>query len=155
MTMLDVSPPPSPEVTVVGPATPLRMILRATSKSAGFVDGAWWPRSSDLAHELPALVTEAAALGYAVHRVTYSLAGWSPAPRRMTISGRLVKLGGYRTQGNASVALVDQSGWKRLVLVVVPPDASPSVADRAMRMAADPADMHRAAELLLAASRPS
>ncbi|MFS8102185.1 DUF5994 family protein [Lentzea alba] len=41
-----------------------------------FVDGAWWPRSSDLAAELPPLIAALAGrLGRAT-RVTFNLTAW-------------------------------------------------------------------------------
>jgi hypothetical protein len=38
------------------PRYPLRLRLRPKALTTGYVDGAWWPRSRDLAAELPALL---------------------------------------------------------------------------------------------------
>ena len=60
----------------------------------GFVDGGWWPRSDDLAAELPELLAQMSTAGYQVRRVAYNLDAWDPAPRRLTVAGRVVRLGG-------------------------------------------------------------
>jgi Family of unknown function (DUF5994) len=38
------------------PRYPLRLRLRPKALTTGYVDGVWWPRSRDLAAELPALL---------------------------------------------------------------------------------------------------
>ena len=51
-------------------------------------DGAWFPRSRDLAVELPELIAELDRRGVRVERFTYALDAWSPvaaqARRRRT-----------------------------------------------------------------------
>jgi hypothetical protein len=115
----------------------LRLRLRDPNASDGFVDGGWWPRSRDLSVELPPLLAEMFALGYDIRRVTYNILAWNSPPRTVSVSGRLVKLGGYRTQGIASIGLVDTSHWntahlKRIELAVIPPETEPALAERAL-----------------------
>ena len=62
---------------------------------ASLLDGAWWPRSRDLAAELPALLDVVWTASREITRVSYNLAFWDKAPRRLTIEGRSVRLGGF------------------------------------------------------------
>jgi hypothetical protein len=137
-----------PDATTIAPAAALRLHLRNRGVVGGFVDGGWWPRSLDLGIELPPLLAEMFSAGYDIHRITYNLARWDPAPRRVTVSGRQVKLGGYRTQNPALISLVDHSGWKRVDLVVIPPDTHPLIAERALSLASHDGDLHHAEQIL-------
>jgi hypothetical protein len=135
-----------------GPGAPLPARLRLRPRHAGpvtgFVDGGWWPRSDDLAAELPELLAQLSTAGYEVRRVAYNLDAWDPAPRRLAVAGRLVRLGGFRTQNAAEIDLVDSAGSMRTVLVVVPPQADPAMAERALVLAATADDNSRADEVL-------
>src|SRR5439155_16889727 len=51
------------------PGLTQRFQLRPEAPTTGHVDGAWWPRSRDLAAELPALLAALAARLGRVHRV--------------------------------------------------------------------------------------
>jgi hypothetical protein len=124
----------------------LRLRLRANLGS-GFVDGGWWPRSGDLSTELPPLLTALWLAGHQVYRVTYDLPSWDRPPRSMTVSGRRVKVDGYRSD-RATLSLVDLSGWKRIDLVVIPPSTDAQVAHRALALAGLDGDLHRAPEIL-------
>jgi len=152
MTTLDFTPTlltadSSAPIAVVEPDG-LRLRLRDPGSVGGFVDGGWWPRTLDLGVELAPLLTEIWSVGYDVRRVTYNLTAWNHAPRRIAAAGRLVRIGGYHTQDEDVVSLVDSSGWKRIDLVVVPPDTDPVVAERALALAGLDGDRHRAAEIL-------
>jgi hypothetical protein len=105
--------------------------------------------------EVPPLLTAMWSAGYDVFRIVYNLTAWDPAPRRLTVSGRWVKLAGYRLQDKASISLVDSGGWKRIVLAVVPPQTDPVVARRALALAGFDGDPHRAAEILAQARTPA
>jgi Family of unknown function (DUF5994) len=159
MTALTTAPlPDSPVIAVPEPATPVadltpahgRLALRQPDGAGTrFVDGGWWPRSLDLTAELPALISAAEAAGYnAVRRVTYHLGGWDSAPRRAAMLGRVIKLSGYRTQVPAAISLVDGSGWDHIDIVVIPPDTDAEAAGRALKMAGEDSDQHRAGEIL-------
>jgi hypothetical protein len=132
-----------------------RLHLRSSANAGGFVDGGWWPRSLDLSEELPPLLTAMWSAGHDVFRIVYNLTAWDAAPRRLTVSGRRVKLGGFRLQDKASISLVDSGGRTRIDLVVVPPQTDPLVAGRALALAGLDGDPHRAAEILAAASTPA
>jgi hypothetical protein len=158
MTTLETLLPSLSAVGQLQPTTPaaegLRLRLRDPGDGDGYVDGGWWPRSLDLRLELPPLLAEMWSAGYDVFRVSYDLTAWHPVPpRRLIVSSRLVKLGGYRTQDPASISLVDSSDWKRLDLVVIPPQTDPVIAKRALALAGLAGDLHRPGEILEQASR--
>ena len=134
----------------------VRLRLRANLGN-GFVDGGWWPRSRNLSTELPPLLKAMWSAGHQVYRVTYDLASWDRPPRRMKVTGRPVKLDGYRSDG-PMLSLIDQSGWKRIDLVVIPPATDAQVAHRALDLAGLDGDLHRAQEILhkaAASERPT
>lgn len=136
----------APRTPRVATATRARVRFRAMPVP-GFVDGGWWPRSPDLAAELPGLVRAARAAGRPVFRVMYSLPAWPRPPRTITVDGSVVKLGGFRTVDPSIVTLVDASGWERINLVVVPPDSDPDFAEAALDLASADHD-HRALDIL-------
>jgi len=132
-----------------------RICLRTPTDEGGFVDGGWWPESLDLVAQLPALLRAGEAAGYRqVRRVSFALNNWdAPTPSQITVLGRIVKLGGFRSLDPAELNLVDSSGWKRMTLVVVPPGTDGTVARRALAMAGESGDRHRAVEILELARR--
>ena len=57
----------------------VRVSLRADAGDGNSAfDGAWFPRSRDLAVELPELIAELDRRGVRVERFTYALDAWSP-----------------------------------------------------------------------------
>jgi hypothetical protein len=60
----------------------LRLKLKPKAPTIGSVDGAWWPRSRDLAAELPALLAVLAVRLGPIERVGYHLGDWAPTVRR-------------------------------------------------------------------------
>ena len=63
----------------------VRVSLRSDAGSGEQAfDGAWFPRSRDLAVELPELVAALDKRGLHIERFTYALEAWSPAPRSCT-----------------------------------------------------------------------
>ncbi|MBF6172352.1 MULTISPECIES: DUF5994 family protein [Nocardia] len=96
------------------------MLLKADSAKTGYVDGAWWPYSGDLAAELPTVLTPLAARLGTVHRVTYRLHEWPSAPAELVFAGQVVRLDGF---SHGTVHTVEVSGPRdrRLVLLVVAP----------------------------------
>ena len=88
----------------------VRVSLRddAGSGDSAF-DGAWWPRTRDLAAELPELIAELERRGVRVERFTYALDAWQPAPRKLVVNGRVVRTGGFRSMDPQVVCLA----WAR------------------------------------------
>lgn len=128
-------------------ATDVRCTIKPESgRPTGYVDGAWWPRSRDLAAELPALVAALEPRLGPVERVSYHLDEWEPAPRRIVAGSAVVRLGGHHQQG---VGTLDLDGAaRRLTLLVVPPEADTAVADRALAAAGSADNADRVATLL-------
>jgi uncharacterized protein DUF5994 len=58
----------------------LRMRLKPAHRSCGFVQGAWWPRSTELASELPSLLAALSLRVGSIDSVLYHESDWSAAP---------------------------------------------------------------------------
>ncbi|WP_406601738.1 DUF5994 family protein [Lentzea sokolovensis] len=117
------------------PRCPLRLRLRPKAPTTGHVDGAWWPRTRDLAAELPALLAVLAVRLGDIPRVSYNLTEWDSAPRQIAVGGVRVRLSGFwsRPEHTVDVVAADRS---RTTLLLVPPDADPFAAHQAMMRAA-------------------
>lgn len=126
-----------------------RLTLKpATTTDTGHVDGAWWPRSRDLVAELPSLVQGLSAEIGHPDRVSYRLADWDPAPRRVGVGASLVHLAGYRSLSPDTVNVLVGRRW--LVLLVVPPGTSEETAQRAIAGAGGSGNTDSVADLLAA-----
>lgn len=139
---------PSRAKTPATSAATARITLRTPLSRAGFVDGAWWPRTLDLVAELPVLVDTLAAAGHDTARVSYNLTAWAEAPRRVHINGHKIRLGGFLTSDPLTVTVVDTSGRKHIDLVVIAPDTDPATAERALTLAGLADSSARAGEIL-------
>ncbi|WP_205849986.1 DUF5994 family protein [Nakamurella flava] len=115
-----------------------RLTLHDPGRTTGQVDGAWWPRSDVLADELPGLLAVLTERIGPVERLSYDLADWSPAERRLLAGGRRVRLDGFRSRTPA--ATVHAVGTRRdvVTLAVIPPGTPTDTAEAMLRMAADP-----------------
>ena len=132
-----------------------RIRFRQPVSTQGFIDAAWWPRSRDLVAELPALLDVLWTAGREINRITYDLPAWEPAPRRMQIDGRVVRLGGFTAGVPSTVTLSDAWGSERVDILVIPPDTHPAVAQRIFDIASTSEGPYRADEILDQASRPA
>lgn len=83
-------------------------------------DGTWRSRSRDLTDELPRLVAALNMQGIPVFRVSYHLGSWDPAPHKLAVDGRVIRLGGFHTMRPDQLSTVDIYGSHRTVLYVVP-----------------------------------
>jgi hypothetical protein len=117
------------------PRYPLRLRLRPKALTTGYVDGAWWPRSRDLAAELPALLAVLAVRLGEIPRVSYNLTEWDTAPREVAADGVRVRLNGFWSRPPHTVDVI-AGDRRRLTLLLVPPDTEPSAAHHAMMCAA-------------------
>lgn len=122
-------PPPSPVASA-------RVLFRQPVTEDGFLDAAWWPRSHDLTAELPALMDILWLASRDVMRVSYALDFWDPAPRRLSVTGRIVRLGGFHTQMPGLLTLIDAWGRDRINVMVIPPDTDPAIANQALTLVA-------------------
>ncbi|GAB3500088.1 DUF5994 family protein [Amycolatopsis cihanbeyliensis] len=133
---------------IIGPLRPaLRLRLKPKAPTTGHVDGAWWPRSRNLAAELPQLFAVLEIRPGRIERLTYNLAAWKPAARRLPVEGHAVRLDGFRSQHPDTVTVVGKDR-QRLTLLVIPPDATSALARQASTRAARQGDVTSVEELL-------
>jgi hypothetical protein len=125
----------------------LRLRLKPAHQRCGFVQGAWWPRSTQLTAELPLLLAALSSRLGRVDRVVYDENVWAPAPLRLGFRGNDVILDGSPDQSINAISLIRQHVG-RLVLLVVPPYTSPTRAYTAVMTAAKPDDVSTTDELL-------
>ena len=113
----------------------VRVSLRATAGDGSSpFDGAWFPRSRDLAAEMPELIAELERRDVRVERFTYSLETWQAVPRKVVVSGRTVRTGGFRSMDPLVVCLTWAGGSRRADLLVVPPETDVLTGARALRL---------------------
>jgi hypothetical protein len=113
------------------PRPPLRLKLKSRAQSSGHVDGGWWPRSHDLSAELPPLARVLAVRLSSVRRVEFARAGWKAAPASIDVGGHIVRLEGSDMQDENLLHVIGRDG-RRVILVVVPPEASDSAGHSAI-----------------------
>ena len=115
------------------PVPGVRLSLKPAGSTSGYVDGAWWPRSTDLASEVPALLAVLTDRMGRLERVSYDLAAWAPAGRRVTTGGVRIRLDGFRRRRPAHTVHVVSVDGDVVTLLVIPPAASPVDAEHALR----------------------
>jgi len=71
-----------------------------------------------------------------------------PAPRRMQIEGRTVRLGGFATGDWYSVRLSDAWQRERVDILVIAPETDPAIAERAFRLASKADNPLRGVDIL-------
>ncbi|MER7333964.1 MULTISPECIES: DUF5994 family protein [unclassified Micromonospora] len=137
--------PPSP------PSTP-RLRIEPTRSARTLLDGGWWPRSTDPLAELPGLVLAIDLLHGPIARLLLNTEIWDGNPRRLTVGGRVLRLG-YFTSQPASLLTAICLNEDRVDLLVVPPDTPVDLAEAAMARAATAGDMVHAPQLLAVAAQ--
>ncbi len=115
-------------------------------------DGAWFPRSRDLAVEVPELIAELDRRGVRVERFTYAMDAWQPPPRKLLVGDRPVRTGGFRSMDPLVVCLTWDGGARRADLLVVPPETDVLTGARALRLAVR-RGLPRSPQMVLAAAR--
>lgn len=135
--------------SLVGAVEPdARLSLKPTESTSGYVDGAWWPRSSDLVAQIPALVAELADRWGAVDRVSYDIEAWAPAARRVTAGGRQIRLDGFRGRRPSDAVHVMAAYRPVRTLLVVPPTTEPHRAAETLRRAGTSGNQETIGDLL-------
>src|SRR5688500_16191247 len=69
--------------------------LETTDDRRGVLDGAWWPRSRDIAAELPVLIAALTEYLGPVTRVGLDSSAWEELPTRLTIGDRVVHIDSF------------------------------------------------------------
>nr|WP_283947997.1 DUF5994 family protein [Streptomyces panaciradicis] len=77
-----------------------RLALKPVSPSPGHVepDGAWWPRSRDLTHELSALADVLDPLWGRITHIAVNPRHWPILPRKILVNGHVVKAGWFTSE---------------------------------------------------------
>ncbi len=114
-----------------------RLRLKPKAPLSGYVDGAWWPHSDDLTTELPDLLAVLSVRLGQIGRVIYNVNEWPNAPKKFATGGRTVRLDGYRLQPVHTVEILGLDR-KKIVLLVVSPQADPDEAHAILMAAAGP-----------------
>lgn len=125
-----------------------RLRLKAKAPQSGYVDGAWWPHSEDLAAELPDLLSVLSVRLGPIGRVIYNVNEWVNPPTKLVTGGRTVRLDGYRLQPVHTVEILGLNRNK-VVLLVVSPHTQPEQAHAIMMTAAGSNDATDVKSLLL------
>jgi len=109
-------------------------LVPATVPHAG-LGGGWWPRSRDATAELPGLIAELSARAGRVSRVALQIGAFDNIPHRLMVGGRKVHVAWFRYM-NMNTVILTMADRDDLVLLVVPPLASPAAAAQALRAVA-------------------
>jgi hypothetical protein len=97
-----------------------RLQLKPSRPESTFLDGAWWPRSTQLAIELPVLVEALSDRLGEVAVVGYHRNAWTQTPTQMQVADATVQLQGFTSDEPASVILIGCDG-RRVTLLVISP----------------------------------
>ena len=127
-----------------------RLRLKPKAIHSGYVDGAWWPHTSNLSMELPDLLAVLSVRLGQIDRVLYNVGEWSTAPVKLSTGGRRVRLDGYQRQPVNTIEVVGLDG-DRIVLLTVPTRTDPAEAHSALMSAASPKNRSRVADILTSA----
>jgi len=141
------------------PAEKPRLRLQPDQSGYALLDGAWWPRSADLAAELPGLVPALDDRHGRITRIMLGTADWTASrPRRISVGspagGRVVKLGWFDSMPGGLLTAISASG-ERTDLVTIPSQTSEPAASAAMRQAAETGNREHAPAILAAITAAS
>jgi hypothetical protein len=153
-TTISLSPPSAPRLRLRPKASP------EAARTA--LDGAWWPRSSAPAAELPGLI-----LGLQDHgpiddhrpitHVLLRVDDWDDRPRRLRVDGpagtRVVRLSWFESLPAGLLTAIHADG-RRVDLLTVPPSTGRAEAEAAMELASHPANHLHTPGLLAALTAP-
>jgi hypothetical protein len=101
------------------PAKAPHLRLEPTRSRHTFLDGCWWPGSTDPVVELPGLVLALDDLHGPVIRLLLSAAGWSRRPHGVDVAGRVVKVG-YFSDQPANLLTASYSDGDSIDLLIMP-----------------------------------
>lgn len=106
-----------------------RLQLNSFRLASAHIDGAWWPRSPQLADELPGLVASVSDRLGQVVMVGYHRKGWDETPPLVEIAGRTIELLSFTSDEPASLIIIGEDG-RHITLQVIPPEADEQAAQR-------------------------
>ncbi|WP_231982872.1 DUF5994 family protein, partial [Nocardia sp. 852002-20019_SCH5090214] len=99
---------------------PPRLRLKPEDRHSDYIDGAWWPRSTDLATELPELLAALATRLGPVDRIVYDPDSWTPPPRHVTAAEQSISLEPYRFQLRNTMYVVGSNSAVTVLRVILP-----------------------------------
>ncbi|MCC9706626.1 DUF5994 family protein [Streptomyces sp. MNU76] len=126
----------------------LRLSLAPVGPAPALLDGAWWPRSRDLAAELLSLTAVLDPLWGRITRVTVNPVHWPVVPRKVPVAGHVVKVGWFRWEQDPHELLLLSYHAGRWNLLVIPPQTPAASAARLMAAASDPLGTSTASRLM-------
>jgi Family of unknown function (DUF5994) len=129
---------PDPTDAGTSASPPARLSLAPDGSSPALLDGAWWPRSRDLAAELPSLTTVLDPRWGRITRITVNPAYWPVVPHKIRVEGHAVQVGWFEAEQDRHKLLLLSYRTGRWDLLVVPPETDPEAAAWLMAAAADP-----------------
>ena len=121
--------------------------LETTRSREGSLDGAWWPRTRDIAAELPALVGALTEHLGPIARVGLDAEAWESLPTRLVIDDRVVHIDSFPI-GDDTV-LITRGERDHFMLLVVPPQATAQAAHAAMAQAIRAGNTTTAGQILI------
>ncbi|PIB04108.1 DUF5994 family protein [Streptomyces dengpaensis] len=130
-----------------------RLALKPVSTSQGLLDGAWWPRSRDLTHELSALADVLDPLWGRITRIAVNPRYWPAVPRRLPVNGHVVRIGWFTRELDPHKILLLSHTAGLWDLLVIPPETSAPAAARLMAAASESAGPLTTASALMAAEQ--
>jgi hypothetical protein len=134
------------------PSTP-RLVLPPTRVRHAIMDAGWWPRSWDPLAELPGLVVALSDRYGPIRQVMLSSGTWKGDFHRLAVATAVIRVGWFASL-DAAVLIATTDTGDQFDILVVPPGATPEVADLAMTAAIDPTGTGRAPERLAASTAP-
>lgn len=126
-----------------------RLSLDPMLKRLGVVDGGWWPGSRNATVELPGLVAALNERLGVILRLSVDARDWDEIPRRITVDGRVVRVGRFADVNHKII--VTRGQQDHVFLLVIPPDAPTAAAKSALALAASGRNGGRPEEILAAA----
>ncbi|MFB7218348.1 DUF5994 family protein [Streptomyces sp. NPDC002596] len=131
------------------PIVPGTAVLRmeTTSNREGTFDGAWWPRSRNIASQLPCLIDALVARLGPVARVGLDASAWDDAPGHLVIGGRTVRIDWSAVDD--STMIVTRGHQDHFSFLVIPPQAGAAAARVAMAMAVQDGNSASAEQILM------
>lgn len=115
-----------------------RLQLKPYRAVSEHIDGAWWPRSTNLVDELPGLVASLSGRLGQVVMVGYRRNGWHNTPAVAEIDGHTIELLGFTSDEEASVIVMGGNG-RHITLHVIRPDTDEDAARQALEAVRAPA----------------
>ncbi|WP_405485782.1 DUF5994 family protein [Nocardia sp. NBC_00511] len=96
--------------------------LKPREEDDSYLDGVWWPRSDDLAAELPDLLALLTPRLGPARRVVYDHASWSRPRTELIVGDRVVQIDAYRFELGNTLYVFGVAGGMVVLRVVTSAD---------------------------------